>query len=228
MVFVLPNESIIDKSANSNGYTVSGEYDVSPFMSNVTAERILIPLSKTKIVLLLVGSVVFVAVSLWLWDHADEIPHRNPLYVEAVAIAGIGFFGLCGLYALFKLFDTAPGLIVDAEGIVDNSSGVSAGRIPWSHICGFKIKSVHKQRFLTIEVHNPETYVRKANFLKRPLVTLNMKYFGGPIQISANTLKIDFDRLIEVVTGAEAKHRQPNPPLQPPHLFNRGQGMPGV
>ena len=146
MVFVLPNESIIDNSANSNGYTVSGEYDVSLFMLNVTAERILIPLSKTKIVLLLVGSVVFVAVSLWLWDHADEIPHRNPLYVEAVAIAGIGFFGLCGLYALFKLFDTAPGLIVDAE----------------------------------------------------------------------------------VVTGAEAKHRQPNPPLQPPHLFNRGQGMPGV
>jgi hypothetical protein len=178
-------------------------------MSKVTAERILIPLSKTKIAFLFVGSGAFVAVSLWLWDHADEIPHQNSLYVEVVATAGMGFFGLCGLYALLKLFDNAPGLIVDAEGLVDNSSGVSAGRIPWSDISGFKIRSVHKQRFLTIEVHNAETYVRKANFLKRPLVALNMRYFGGPIQISANTLKIDFDRLIEVVTGAQAKHRQP-------------------
>ena len=184
-------------------------------MSNVATERILIPLSKTKIGLLLVGSGVFVAASLWLWNHADEIPYHNALYVEVVAIAAIGFFGLCGLYALFKLFDTEPGLIVDAEGIVDNSSAVSAGRIPWSDICGFKIKSVQKQRFLTIEVHNPDAYVRKANFLKRPLAALNMKYFGGPIQISANTLKVDFDRLIELVTGAEAKHRQPDPTLQP-------------
>ena len=99
-------------------------------MSNVATERILIPLSKTKIGLLLGGSGVFVAASLWLWNHADEIPHHNALYVEVVAIAGIGFFGLCGLYALFKLFDTEPGLIVDAEGIVDNSSAVSAKRIP--------------------------------------------------------------------------------------------------
>ena len=181
-------------------------------MSKATAERILIPLSQTKIALLFVGSGACVAVSLWLWDHADKIPHQNPLYVEVVAIAGMGFFGLCGLYAVLRLFDTAPGLIVDAEGIVDNSSGVSAGRIPWSDISGFKIRSVQRQRFLTIEVHNAETYVRKANLLKRPLVALNMKYFGGPIQISANTLKIDFDRLIEVVTGAQAKHRQPSPP----------------
>src|SRR5215510_4090513 len=145
-------------------------------MPNETAERLLIPLSKAKIVLLLMGSAVFVATGFFLWANADQF--SSPMYVEAVAIAGIGFFGLCGLFALFKLLDRAPGLILDAEGIVDNSSGVSAGRIPWSDICGFKTTSVQKQKFLTIEVQNAQTYLGKANFLKRQLVALNMKYFG--------------------------------------------------
>src|SRR5262245_19949122 len=115
-------------------------------MPNETGERLLIALSKAKIVLLLMGSGVFVAAGLFLWANADQF--SSPLYVEAVAIAAIGFFGLCGLFALFKLFDTTPGLILDAEGITDNSSAVSAGRIPWSDITGFTITSVQKQRFL--------------------------------------------------------------------------------
>jgi hypothetical protein len=184
-------------------------------MANETAERLLIPLSRTKITFLLLGSAAFIAASVWLWANADRIPRRNPLYVEAVAIAGVGFFGLCGFYALVKIFDGAPGLIVDVEGIVDNSSAVSAGRIPWSDIRGFKITSVHKQKFLTIEVYNAETYLQRASFLKRPLVALNMKYFDSPVQISANTLKIDFDRLVRLVTDSHAKYSQPDAPLQP-------------
>ena len=176
-------------------------------MTNETPHPLVIPLSKTKIFLLLLGSIAFVAGGLWLWSHAEEIRYRNPLYIRAAAGAAVGFFGLCGVFGLFKLFDSAPGLIVDDEGIIDNSSALAAGRIPWSDIRGFEIRTVQNQRLLTIEVHNPEKYVQRAHVLKRPLVAINARSFGGPIQISSNALKMNFDELVRLLTEAHRKYR---------------------
>jgi hypothetical protein len=176
-------------------------------MTNETPNPIVIPLSKIKILLILLGSIAFVAGGLWLWFHAGEIRYRNPIYVKAVAGAAVGFFGLCGVFGLFKLFDSAPGLIVDEEGIIDNSSALAAGRIPWSDIRGFEIRTVQNQKLLTIEVHNPEKYVQRAHVLKRPLVAINARSFGGPIQISSNALKINLDELVRLLTEAHKKYR---------------------
>jgi hypothetical protein len=173
-----------------------------------TPDQFVVPLSRVKISLILLGSAAFVTASLWLWMNADLIPRRNPLYIQGVAALGMAFSGLCGLYAFFKFFDSAPGLIIDAHGIVDNSSGVSAGRIPWSDIQGFRTMTVQRQRFLTIDVKDPDKYIQRAPFLKRQLVGLNAKYFGGPIQISANTLKINFDELFKVANDFFEKYRQ--------------------
>ncbi len=110
-----------------------GQFIVKPqeVCVNQVPDQIVIPLSRTKIVLLFLGAVAFVLLSVWLWTIADHQTRHNPLYVKAVAIAGASFFGLCAGFAFIKLFDTKPGLIIDSDGIVDNSSGVSAGRVPW-------------------------------------------------------------------------------------------------
>lgn len=171
-----------------------------------TDKPLAIPLSKIKITLLLLGSVAFVAGGLWLWTHAEVVLHRSPLYVKGVAVAAVGFFGLCGVFAVFKLFDSAPGLIIDSEGIFDNSSAIAAGRIPWSDISGFVVRTVERQRILTIEVRDPEKYVLRAHILKRPFVAWNSSHFGGPIQISANTLKMNFDELVRTLTEAHKEH----------------------
>ena len=118
------------------------------------------------------------------------------------------FFGFCGLYALFKLFDAAPGFVIDAEGIVDNSSGISAGRIPWSDIQGFHVTTVQGQRFLTVDVYDQDKYMRRGNVVKRLLVSANARYFGGLIHISANALRINFDELLNVANAALEKHRR--------------------
>jgi len=92
---------------------------------------------------------------------------------------------------------------------VDNSSGISAGRIPWSDIKGFAVSTIQKQRILTIEVHHPDKYVERAPPLMRPLVRWNAKHYGSPVQISANALKIDFDTLVKSVTEAYARYARP-------------------
>jgi hypothetical protein len=175
-----------------------------------TSGPIQVPLSRVKISLLLLGSAGFVALAIALWPAVDLLPDDAPwaFVMTMLLTVTVVFFGWCGLSAVWKFFDSAPGLIIDDQGIVDNSSGVSGGRIPWSEIKGVHVTTVQMQRFLTIEVRDPEKYIQRASFLKRQLVRLNARHFGGPIQISANTLKINFDELLNIVSHRLEKYRR--------------------
>jgi hypothetical protein len=65
-------------------------------------------------------------------------------------LAGIIFFGFVGFYLLKKLFNKKPGLIISNSGIVDNSSGISVGFIPWSDIKEIKETMVAKSETPTV------------------------------------------------------------------------------
>jgi hypothetical protein len=164
--------------------------------------EVVIPLSKTKVALLLLGALAFVGASVWIWSVADAQPLFNPLYARGVALAGASFFGLCFVYGCIKLFDRRPGLIIDAEGLVDNSSGLAVGRIPWADIIGIRITEISGQRLLTIEVVNPRKYVERGGIFTRMLNAANVKLTGSPINISSNSLRLKFDELVQILTGA--------------------------
>ena len=176
-------------------------------MDSEAPNGFVIPLSKAKIVLLLLGSLAFVGSGIWIWSVADNQTHFNPFYIRAVAVAGVSFFGLCALYCSFKVFDTRPGLIIDNQGIVDNSSAVAAGRISWDEIVGVKVAEVSGQRFITVEVANPERIVERGGFLSRLLNGESMKMTGSPINISSNSLNVKFDTLLEGLTKAFEKYK---------------------
>ena len=178
-------------------------------MTSNTAPHV-IPLSKTKLLFLVIGVVCLFAAGVWLFMNADQFPDKNPTLAKSVGVAGVLFFGACAAYGFIKLFDSVPGLIVDSKGIFDNSSGISAGLIPWSDITGFSVNSIQRQRFLSIEVRNPDKYIQRASGLKRLLVSLNARYFGGPIHISSNSLKIPFDQLLRIVGEAHVKYGGPD------------------
>src|SRR6516164_9557180 len=103
-------------------------------MQSGTPPDVVVPLSKGRIILLLLGAVAFVVASIWMWSIADAQTRFNPLTMKAAAIAGVSFFGMCAIYSSYKLFDTRPGLIIDEQGIEDHSSAVAAGRIPWEDV----------------------------------------------------------------------------------------------
>ena len=174
-----------------------------------------IPLSKGKLLLLLMGAIAFVALSYWLYGVTEEIGGWAFFEVKTYAVAGMAFFGLCAIVAVIKLCDRRPGLVIDDAGLIDNSSGLSAGRIPWSDIKGFTVNTIEKQRILAIEVHDPGKYVRQAHPLKRPVVELNDKHYGSPIQISAHALAIDFDTMVKAITDAHARYWRVEPRFNP-------------
>ena len=106
---------------------------------------------------------------------------------------------MCGFVGIKKLFDKSPGLVLNSEGILDNSSGLSAGVIPWSEVVDIREYQVQKQKFVSIHVQDPEKYANNGNALKRMANRANIKMCGTPINISANSLKIGYEELLETI-----------------------------
>lgn len=177
----------------------------------MNSDKKIIELSKKKIFLIILGSCAFVALGIWLYslDAATIRALRrfnNPVLVHGIGLVSIVFFGLCGLYALIKLFDKKPGLVFSNSGIVDNASGVSAGLIPWSEVTGSEIFEVQKQKMLIIKVRNPQKYIERGGLLKRAMNKANYKMCGSPIAISSNALKINFSELLALFNRYQQKY----------------------
>lgn len=162
-------------------------------------QRTEIPISKSKLLLLLFFAIIFVAIGVMMF-FIEPSGRRSMLNIPAirygVGIASIVFFGAAMIFVIKKLQENKPGLIIDETGITDSSSSIAVGQIPWSDIQNFAVASVMNQKFLMIVVKNPNDYINKqTNALKRRGLIYNHTNYGSPISISANTLKIKLDKL---------------------------------
>ncbi len=164
----------------------------------------IIELSKTKVILLTLGAVAFVALGTWILTLDAEVidnvgKFNNPKVVYGIGIASIVFFSLCGIIGISKLFDKSPGLVLSSKGLLDNSSWLSAGLVPWFEVVEIGEYIIQNQKFVSIHVKNPERYVDSNNILIRMANRANMKMCGTPINISANGLKISHEDLFSVI-----------------------------
>jgi hypothetical protein len=135
-----------------------------------------------------------------MWSVAESQARFNPIYMKAVGVSSILFFGLCSVYGIVKMLDTRPGLIIDSQGIVDNSSAISAGRVFWREMIAVRVAEISGQRFVVIDVVDPMRFDAGANFLHRMLNAANRNYTGSPINISSNSLQVTFDELVRMIS----------------------------
>jgi hypothetical protein len=173
--------------------------------------------SKTKLIRLMLASVVFVALGAWfIISPATFKTSRfsgtlGLFLIRAVGIAAVVFFGACLLFMIKKWGDKKPGLIIDEEGITDHSSAIPAGFIPWSDITNIVEISIYKNRLLLIKVKDPSIYInRQTGFLKRKAVEYNYKNYGTPIAIGAQSLQYSFDELKSLLQKKLAASTNPN------------------
>lgn len=161
-----------------------------------------IPLSKGKLLLSILGAFAFVAIGFW-FVLAPPSRTGSPLESTLLMVLGVVailFFGGIAILVIRKLFDSRPGLIIDEQGLLDNSGGLSAGQILWQDIENFKVLQIQRQRLILILVKNPQDYIdRQSNGWKRKLMAMNYRQYGTPISISTNGLKISFAELLEML-----------------------------
>ena len=166
-------------------------------------QQIEIPLNKSKIILMLIGSLAFIAIGCWFVIAPPTIENSywgSPAKLTIAGYLSIVFFGLCAFVFLRKLPDNKPGLIIDDTGLVDNSGGLSAGRILWSDVEDISVMEIHSQKMIMLHVTNPQQYIeRQKNMFKRKGMEMNNKMYGTPISITANGLKTSFDELLNIL-----------------------------
>jgi len=168
-----------------------------------TADEKIVELSKSKIMLVLLGAAVLAAGGAWMFFLDDAYiesqgPLRIPLLVHGIGLAAVALFVFAGVLGLWKLFDRKPGLIFNSAGIVDNSSAFGAGLIPWSEISGAKIFEVERKKSLVILLANPEKYIEVGSAMKRALNRKNHQRQGSPIAIPSLLLKVSVADLLDI------------------------------
>lgn len=181
--------------------------------------KIEIQLSKTKILLLLIGATVFVVLGILFMMNPEQFKSslfRNAEIIRIVGIVAVAFFGFFLVFIARKLFDHKVGLTIDQYGITDNSNATSVGLIEWTDITGIGTVQVASTKILMLKTDKPEKYIEKAkNRISKRAMKANHKMYGSPISIISNSLKINFNDLEKLVRKEfENRNKEKTTPQQ--------------
>lgn len=170
-----------------------------------------IPLSKTKIIVLLIGALLFVITGVVFILYPETFINpifKTTLIISIVGIAAIVFFGIFLVFIGKKLFDDRVGLIINQNGITDNTSGNSVGLIEWEDIGQIRTLEIASTKIMMIDTDKPEKYIERAkNGLSKRIMKANYKMYGSPIAITSNALKIKYDDLEKLIHKEFEKHK---------------------
>jgi len=173
-------------------------------------ERIEIYSSKKKSLLLLIGSVVFVVLGLWIFLEADNLigwRARNPTFIRGVGIASVLFFGLGIFISVKRLIKSEIVLVIDSVGLNVNPKKSLTEFIKWSDIDGFQEIKIHSTRIIIIRVKDPAYWLDKeTSGFRRKLMQFNTNNYNSPFNIATSGLDISSDSLLETLNNYYAKY----------------------
>lgn len=116
----------------------------------------------------------------------------NVVYIlyKLLLAFGFVFFGFCSLYYIKRAISGKNILVVDENGITDNSSLLAFGFIPWKDIDNIYIDSSVGNEFIELVLNNEEYYRKKLHGLKKLAVSANKKMKHQMVCITLNSTGI--------------------------------------
>jgi hypothetical protein len=162
-----------------------------------TPDRLVIPVAKRSLARFFVVSLLGIAGFAYLLVGRPADTSVIGLLLRGLSVLGILICVFSGFFAGRRLFDPTPGLVLDAEGLVDNSNAIGAGRVRWDEITEIRVTRSGPQRFLTVVVENPRKFIDRGGSLRRRVNEANYRKAGSPVNVTARTLRIPFEDLVE-------------------------------
>jgi len=101
-----------------------------------------------------------------------------------------------------KVFTRKFGLVLDDNGVTDNSSELSAGFVPWSDVKEIGVRSLFfNKKAIIVIFKDPEEHINKykPESYKRKVAEASLKRFYSPIQLKTNYLDIRPSQLYHVL-----------------------------
>ncbi|MFY7670789.1 STM3941 family protein [Tenacibaculum sp. MEBiC06402] len=175
------------------------------------SDKIEIEISKTKTILLFIGALLFVvagAVFILMPERFINPIFKSSTIITIVGISSVIFFGLCVIFISRKLFKTKIGLIIDENGITDNTNATNVGLINWEDIIQIRTLEIASTKIMMLDTNKPEKYIDRAkNGITKRILKANYNMYGSPISITSNSLNVKYDELEKIVHQAFEKHR---------------------
>lgn len=90
--------------------------------------------------------------------------------------------------------------------MIDNSSGIAAGRVEWREIRDIRVMTVSGQKLLAFFVNDPGKFLGKGNIVSRLFVRMNYRMYGTPVFISSHALKVNFEELERLIRDFRGRY----------------------
>ena len=162
---------------------------------------LVIPASRLRLLGYFAGGLAFVALGVFLMVDAK----RYDLFDIVIGLVTVAFFGAIAVTAFYRLVTAAPAIIINADGIVDNASGVSVGLIPWDQIREVREYRVQNQVFLGIVTKDLNALLKKQPRWKRTAIRANLSMGAAPVNIPQAALGMKISDLVR-----EIEQRRPH------------------
>lgn len=117
-----------------------------------------------------------------------------------ISILGAIFFGSALIYTIKSLVKPKPMMIINNDGIMDNSTATSIGFIPWSTIVSFKVEKHFGTKYIGVEVNNTEELLRTLPLLKKLNVKFNIRTNSAPLLINiGSSCALECDEVLAIL-----------------------------
>ncbi len=168
-------------------------------------ENIEIYSSKKKSFLLLIASLFFVIGGIYMFINAEYLTSyrsRSPIFIKGMGILSVLFFGL-GIYvSIRQLISDQLILIIDKFGLNVNPKGPIIKTIEWKNIEGFSEIKIQGTKIVIININNSNYWIDKEDKkIKKMLLKFNVKNYGSPFNLSANSMQISHQDLMKILNG---------------------------
>jgi len=119
----------------------------------------------------------------------EKFFHRDIYSFEFITLLlAVAFLGFCFLYFLKRRLSSTPSIVINSEGIVDNSTAFGAGMIKWEDIEDVSHYYYEGQPYLEIIPRDKKAFLQKQTPISRFIMRANSLIHGPLILIPVVTL----------------------------------------
>lgn len=156
--------------------------------------------SRKKLLALLAGSITLAAIGCWMIIQPEETFHFHfiPVPTKILGISCTLFFGATAAIMFKRISGNQPAITLDDLGM-EYRSGLSKEYLLWQDVHAVSIMRIRKQKFIMIELNDPEKYFRRKNQITQFFLKFNQRIWQGHISLSANGMETDFDDLYKLI-----------------------------
>lgn len=147
--------------------------------------------NRTQSALMLLASLLFVALGVWLLQVEPRDPNDSVLVLRFWGAVTVLFFGATLVGWASNVVRWSPALVLAPEGLRINVGLAGRAPIPWDDIVGFHLGGGNGPSFLVVELRDPVAYAQRGGPLRGALDRANLKLCGSPVAIAAQALRGD-------------------------------------